>query len=45
MPIYLILTNSIGEGRRALKTKPGRIKEVNKKAKKMGAYSFYYLAF
>jgi len=36
MPIYLMLTNLTDEGRKAVKLKPGRIKEVNKKVEKMG---------
>ena len=37
MPIYLMLTNLTDEGRKAVKLKPGRIKEVNKEVEKMGA--------
>ncbi len=36
MPIYLMLTNLTDEGRKAVKAKPGRIKEVNKEVEKMG---------
>ncbi len=36
MPIYLMLTNLTDEGRKAVKEKPGRIKEVNKEVEKMG---------
>ena len=36
MPIYLMLTNLTDEGRKAVKAKPGRIKQVNKEVEKMG---------
>lgn len=36
MPIYIMLTNLTDEGRKAIKMKPGRIKEVNKEVEKMG---------
>jgi uncharacterized protein with GYD domain len=36
MPTYLMLTNLTDEGRKAVKAKPGRIKEVNKEVEKMG---------
>lgn len=36
MPIYLMLTTLTGKGRETLKTKPERIKEVNKEVEKMG---------
>jgi len=36
MPIYLMLTNLTDEGRKAVKEKPARIKEVNKEVEKMG---------
>ena len=36
MPIYLMLTNLTDEGRKTVKEKPERIKEVNKEVEKMG---------
>jgi len=36
MPIYLMLTNLTDEGRKTVKEKPDRIKEVNKEVEKMG---------
>ena len=36
MPIYLMLTTLTDEGRKTLKEKPGRIKQVNKEVEKMG---------
>jgi len=36
MPIYVMLTNLTDEGRKTVKEKPGRIKEVNKEVEKMG---------
>ncbi len=36
MPIYIMLTNLTDEGRKVVKEKPGRIKEVNKEVEKMG---------
>jgi uncharacterized protein with GYD domain len=36
MPVYLMLTNLTDEGRKAVKAKPGRIKQVNKEVEKMG---------
>ncbi len=36
MAIYLMLTNLTDEGRKTVKEKPERIKEVNKEVEKMG---------
>ena len=36
MGIYLMLTNLTDEGRKTVKEKPERIKEVNKEVEKMG---------
>ena len=36
MPIYLMLTNLTDEGRKTVKEKPERIKEVNKEVEWMG---------
>ncbi|MDH4266355.1 MAG: GYD domain-containing protein [Deltaproteobacteria bacterium] len=36
MPVYVMLTNLTDEGRKTVKEKPGRIKEVNKEVEKMG---------
>jgi len=36
MPLYVMLTNLTEEGRRTLKEKPERIKEVNKEVEAMG---------
>lgn len=36
MPIYVMLTTLTGEGRRTLKEKPMRLKEVNKEVEAMG---------
>jgi len=36
MPIYIMLTNLTDEGRKTVKEKPERIKEVNKEVEKMG---------
>ena len=36
MPIYVMLTTLTSEGRKTLKEKPERIKEVNKEVEKMG---------
>ena len=36
MPIYLMLTTLTDEGRKTVKEKPGRIKQVNKEVEKMG---------
>lgn len=36
MPIYLMLTNLTDEGRKTVKEKPERIKEVNKEVENMG---------
>lgn len=36
MPIYLMLTNLTDEGRKTIKEKPERIKEVNQEVEKMG---------
>lgn len=36
MAIYLMLTNLTDEGRKKVKEKPERIKEVNKEVEKMG---------
>jgi uncharacterized protein with GYD domain len=36
MPIYVMLTNLTDEGRKTVKEKPERIKEVNKEVEKMG---------
>jgi len=37
MAIYVILTKLTGEGRRTIKERPERIKEVNKEVEAMGA--------
>ena len=37
MPIYVMLTNLTDEGRKTIKDKPQRIKEVNKEVEAMGA--------
>jgi len=36
MPTYIMLTNLTDEGRKTVKEKPERIKEVNKEVEKMG---------
>lgn len=36
MPIYVMLTNLTDEGRKTVKEKPERIKEVNKEVENMG---------
>ena len=36
MPIYVMLTTLTDEGRKTIKEKPGRIKEVNKEVENMG---------
>ncbi len=36
MPIYVMLTNLTDEGRKTIKEKPERIKEVNKEVENMG---------
>lgn len=36
MSIYIMLTNLTDEGRKTVKEKPARIKEVNKEVEKMG---------
>lgn len=36
MPIYLMLTHLTDEGRKTIKEKPERIKEVNQEVEKMG---------
>lgn len=36
MPIYIMLSNLTDEGRRTVKMRPERIKEVNKEIEKMG---------
>jgi len=36
MPIYLMLTQLTDEGRKTIKEKPERIKEVNQEVEKMG---------
>lgn len=36
MPLYVMLTNLTEEGRRTIKEKPERIKEVNKEVEAMG---------
>ena len=36
MPIYVMLTRLTSEGRKTLKDKPERIKEVNQEVEKMG---------
>ncbi|MBM4330106.1 MAG: GYD domain-containing protein [Deltaproteobacteria bacterium] len=36
MPVYLMLTNLTDEGRKTVKEKPERIKEVNKEVEAMG---------
>lgn len=37
MPEYVVLSRLTSEGRKTLKTKPMRLKEVNKEIEKMGA--------
>ena len=37
MPVYVMLTNLTDEGRKTIKDKPQRIKEVNKEVEAMGA--------
>uniref|UniRef100_A0A7C6ECY8 GYD domain-containing protein n=1 Tax=candidate division WOR-3 bacterium TaxID=2052148 RepID=A0A7C6ECY8_UNCW3 len=37
MPIYILLTTLTDEGRKTIKEKPERIKEVNKEIEAMGA--------
>lgn len=37
MPIYILLTSLTDEGRKTIKEKPDRIKEVNKEIETMGA--------
>ncbi len=37
MPVYIMLTTLTDEGRKTIKTKPERIKEVNKEVEAMGA--------
>lgn len=37
MPIYVMLTTLTDEGRKTIKDKPARIKEVNKEVESMGA--------
>ncbi|MEO0092931.1 MAG: GYD domain-containing protein [candidate division WOR-3 bacterium] len=37
MPIYILLTSLTDEGRKTIKEKPERIKEVNKEIETMGA--------
>ena len=37
MPIYVMLTTLTDEGRKTIKEKPERIKEVNKEVEAMGA--------
>ena len=37
MPIYVMLTTLTDEGRKTIKEKPDRIKEVNKEVEAMGA--------
>ena len=37
MPEYVVLSHLTSEGRKTLKTKPERLKEVNKEITKMGA--------
>ncbi len=37
MSVYVMLTTLTSEGRRTLKEKPERIKEVNQEVEKMGA--------
>lgn len=36
MPLYIMMTNLTDEGRKTVKTNPGRIKEVNKEVEAMG---------
>jgi uncharacterized protein with GYD domain len=36
MPVYVMLTNLTDEGRKTVKEKPERIKEVNREVEKMG---------
>lgn len=37
MPVYVILSNLTEEGRKTIKTRPERIKEVNREIESMGA--------
>jgi uncharacterized protein with GYD domain len=37
MPTYILLSNLTDEGAKTIKSKPGRIKEVNKEIEKLGA--------
>ncbi len=37
MPEYVVLSHLTAEGRKTLKTKPERLKEVNKEIERMGA--------
>jgi uncharacterized protein with GYD domain len=37
MPLYVMLTRLTDEGRRTIKARPGRIKEVNAELEEMGA--------
>ncbi len=37
MGTYILLTNLTDEGRKTVKTNPGRIKEVNKEVESLGA--------
>ena len=37
MPIYVLLSNLTDEGRKTLKERPERLKEVNQEIEKMGA--------
>ena len=37
MPIYVMMTKLTDEGRKTVKTNPGRIKEVNNEVEAMGA--------
>jgi uncharacterized protein with GYD domain len=37
MPLYVMLTRLTDEGRRTIKERPGRIKEVNAELEQMGA--------
>lgn len=36
MPLYIMMTNLTDEGRKTVKSNPGRIKEVNKEVEGMG---------
>lgn len=36
MPLYLMLTKLTEEGRKTIKSRPSRLKEVNKEVEKMG---------